>query len=509
MEARISTRGQPGRPACGRRDPDTFRYVVLASFARRLVAPGRPQQAPGEPGAAAPGGLVTRGGLLAGLVTRGGLLAGLRDGSAIAPIDVPPAVDVIRFVTLVAVVCTVPVFTPGFGHGARGTGTAVALAISAAAWLVWQFAGQHPRLWLAMLVVMAAAGGTLAGMSALSTAVAVGCVVAVAAGARLPIAASFAVVAETVAAFIIASVVGGAAPEAVAGWSAGFIGFWAFGLTRHAYLLRAVEAEDALEQARRVHAAETQAAALAERARIAREIHDVLAHSLAAVSVNLQAAGGLLEALEQGPEVAKAIECVNRASALTREGMTETRRAILALREDEDAGPPAGYQAPGSQAPGYQAPGYQAESGHAAGEAPGARAGSDAGTERLTGRLRALAGQHAAPGEPAVAFTVTGTPRPLGADGALTAYRTAQEGLTNARKHAPGQPVSLSARYQPGEMTLEVENPLPPPGTAGPLAHAGTGYGLAGLRERAALAGGTLTAGAEAGRWRVRLRLPG
>ena len=340
---------------------------------------------------------------------------------------------------------------------------------------------------------MAAAGGILAGLSSLSTAVAVGCVVTVSAGARLPIEASFTLVVETVAAFIITSFVGGAPAEAVFGWWAGFVGFWAFGLTRHAFLLRAVEAEDALEQARRAHAAETQAAALAERARIAREIHDVLAHSLAAVSVNLQAAEGLLEALpDQGAEVAKAIECVNRASALTREGMTETRRAILALREDEGG-----------------APGYQADSGHAAGEAAGAGVGDDAGGERLTGRLRTLTEGHAAPGEPPVAFTVTGTPRPLGADAALTAYRTAQEALTNARKHAPGQPVSLTVHYGPGEMTLEADNRLPPPGPASPLASTGTGYGLAGLRERAALAGGTLTTEASEGRWRVRLRVPG
>ncbi len=131
MEARISTRSPPGRPACSGRDPDTFRYVVLASFARRLAAPGRPRPVPGEPGAGAP----------AGLVNQGALLAGLRDGSAIAPVDVPPAVDAIRFVVLVAVVATVPLFTPGFGHGARGIGTAVALAIAVAAWLAWQFAG--------------------------------------------------------------------------------------------------------------------------------------------------------------------------------------------------------------------------------------------------------------------------------------------------------------------------------------------------------------------------------
>ena len=57
-------------------------------------------------------------------------------------------------------------------------------------------------------------------------------------------------------------------------------------------------------------------------------------------------------------------------------------------------------------------------------------------------------------------------------------------------------------------MTLLVSNPLPPAGTEGPLAHAGTGYGLTGLRERAALADGTLTAAPEAGQWTVRLTLP-
>jgi signal transduction histidine kinase len=58
-------------------------------------------------------------------------------------------------------------------------------------------------------------------------------------------------------------------------------------------------------------------------------------------------------------------------------------------------------------------------------------------------------------------------------------------------------------------MTLRVTNPLPPAGQAGPLAAAGTGYGLTGLRERAALAQGTLTAGTADGGWQVLLRLPG
>ena len=182
---------------------------------------------------------------------------------------------------------------------------------------------------------MGVAGGALAGLSPLSTAIAIGCVVTASAGARLETEKSLAITAGTVAAFLIAGLATGAPAETLVGYPLTFIGLWAFGLTRRAYLLRAEQAERMLAETRRAHEAETQAAALAERARIAREIHDVLAHSLAAVSVNLQAAEGLLGELPAGrPELAKAIECVDRAEAFTREGMAEARRAILALRDD-------------------------------------------------------------------------------------------------------------------------------------------------------------------------------
>ena len=108
-------------------------------------------------------------------------------------------------------------------------------------------------------------------------------------------------------------------------------------LTRREFLVRAEQAEQMLAETRRAREAETQAAALAERARIARDIHDVLAHSLAAVSVNLQAAEGLLAADSlpaDNPELTKAIECIDRAGTLTREGLAAARRAILALRDD-------------------------------------------------------------------------------------------------------------------------------------------------------------------------------
>jgi hypothetical protein len=144
-------------------------------------------------------------------------------------------VQAVRLIMLVLVVVTVPFFTPHFGRTGQGIAIALTLAVSAVAWAIWNFAGDRPRLWIITLALMGAAGGALAGLSSLSTAVTVGFVVAVSAGARLSTEVSAAIVAETVAAFLIAGIVSGAAPSAIIGWTAGFIGLWAFGLTRRAY----------------------------------------------------------------------------------------------------------------------------------------------------------------------------------------------------------------------------------------------------------------------------------
>jgi signal transduction histidine kinase len=422
------------------------------------------------------------------------------DDQVSAASDVPLAIHVIRTLVLIMVLVTVPLATPNPGAGPKTGALTVTLVICGVSWVVWELARNRPLTWVASLAVLGAAGGVLAGLTPLSTAVAVGFVVTTSAGARLPAASSLAVTAETIAAFLITGLSTGADASALVGWSAGFAGMWAFGLTRRAYLLRAVEAEEALEQARRAQAAQTQAAALAERARIAREIHDVLAHALAAVSVNLQAAEGLLDvAPGDSAEVAKAMECVQRASALTREGMAETRRAILALRDDE-AGQ-GDYVGPAADA-GAAADGRSA--------VDGGMADGGSGTDLiLPARLRTLTEQHAATGDAEVTFTIGGQPRRVTAEAALTAYRTAQEALTNARKHAPGQPVTVTLGYPADALTLQVSNPLPTPGAARPLADAGLGYGLTGLRERAALAGGTLTVGPDGECWQVSLRIPG
>jgi signal transduction histidine kinase len=377
--------------------------------------------------------------------------------------DVPLALDAVRILVLVVVLITVPLAQPHLGSGADGIGVAVALGVSTVSWAVWLLARRRARVAIVALSVMGVAGGVLAGLSPLSTAIAVGCVVTSTVGARLNPETSLAITAGTVAAFLAAALATGAPTETLLGYPLTFIGLWAFGLSRHAFLLRAEQAERMLAESRRAREAETQAAALAERARIAREIHDVLAHSLAAVSVNLQAAEGLLGTLPAGrPELAKAIECIGRAGVFTREGLADARRAIMALRDDA---------------------------------AP------------LADQLAALAGEYQADGDLAVDFTVTGTPRTVAAEAALAAYRTAQEALTNARKHAPGQPVRLSLEFSAAEIAVRVVNPLPVQ-ASGPLAATGAQYGLTGLRERAALGGGTLTAGPAGGEWQVCLKIP-
>jgi signal transduction histidine kinase len=388
---------------------------------------------------------------------------------ASGPTDMP-VITVIRLVVLLLVLVTVPLSKPHPGVGGDGVAVAIALGAVTIAWVIWMLGKSQSRLMTWVLVVMGAAAGVLAGVSSVSPAIAAGCVVTSAAGVRLNPRMSFAVTAETVTAFVITGLVTGAPASALTGYSALLVGLWAFGLSRRAFVLRAEEAERALAQTRRALEAETQAAALAERARIAREIHDVLAHSLAAVSVNLQAAEGLLSEIEDdSPELAKAIECVARAGAFTREGMTEARRAITALRDNESHPPPA----------------------------------------PLADQLAALAAKYRADGDAAVEFSVAGTPRPVAAALGLTVYRTAQEALTNARKHAPGQPAGICLEFRAAEIAVQVSNPLPPADSARPLAGAGAGYGLTGLRERAALAGGTLTAGPADGQWRVCLTIPG
>jgi signal transduction histidine kinase len=377
-------------------------------------------------------------------------------------------IDTVRFAGLVIVVVTTAwLARPGpASGGVRGPAIAVALGVSAVAWLTWILTDGRERLNAWSLAVMGASGGVLAGLSPNGPALAVGCVAVFSAGARLSTKVSLAVTAETVAAFLASGLVTGIPAAQLVGYAWAFVGLWTVALTRNEFLIRAVQAERTLAETRRAREAETQAAAFAERARIARDLHDVLAHSLAAVSVNLQAAEGLLSSdtlPADNPELIKAIECIDRAGTLTRDGLAAAKRAVLALRDDA---------------------------------AP------------LPDQLAVLADQYRTVGDPSVKIEINGRVRPITAEASVAAYRTAQEALTNARKHAPGEPVTLRLDYEPEEIALSVVNPMPPQSAAGPLADTGGGVGLVGLTERAALAGGTFDAGPEGKNWQVNLRIP-
>ncbi|MBO0803534.1 MAG: hypothetical protein J2P25_10745 [Nocardiopsaceae bacterium] len=476
--------------------------------------------------------------------------AGPRPGGR-GQLDGSPLVTAVR-IGVVGLALIVAPFTGRYpAVGIAGMAWMASLAVTAAAFLVWLLltlrgdalsggALSGPRWELAFtaaLAVLGLSGGILAGLSTLNLTVAVGCVATATAGTRLRPETSLAITAGTVATFLLAGLATGAPAVTLLGYSFAFAGLWAFGMTRRAFLLRAEQAERMLEQARRAREAETQAAALAERARIAREIHDVLAHSLAAVSVNLEAAEGLLGSLPDSPELAKALECVERAGTFTRNGLAEARRAVTTLRETV----PSGEGHPG-----------QGDDGEP--EAPVAviSAAADRATApapaSLAGQLARLVAEFRAAGDAPMEFGASGEQRPVTAEASLAVFRTAQEALTNARKHAPGQPVTIALEFTPDSVKLRAVNPLTPgsgtsgsgtpgsgtPGEAGvasepaaparlPLAPASGGHGLVGLRERAELAGGTLTAGPDGpqpdsrrpdgpqpdGRqWRVCLRIP-
>jgi signal transduction histidine kinase len=110
-----------------------------------------------------------------------------------------------------------------------------------------------------------------------------------------------------------------------------------------------------------------------------------------------------------------------------------------------------------------------------------------------------------------VTFEVSGEPRPLPPDAGLALTRTAQEALVNTAKHAPHQLVDIRLDYADAHTSLAVTNRLgddAPGDDESGLATVNGGYGLAGMRERLLLAGGTLSAGRRGSDWAVLARIP-
>jgi signal transduction histidine kinase len=212
-------------------------------------------------------------------------------------------------------------------------------------------------------------------------------------------------------------------------------------------------AEGLVEELRESRAAAAESAAAAERGRVAREMHDVLAHSLSALALQLEGTRLLARNRGADPEVVEGIE---RAHHLAAEGLAEARAAIGALRGDELPGP-----------------------------------------ERLLQLAEAFGDT--------CRLTVTGTPRELPSEARLAIYRTAQEALTNVLRHSAADRVEVSLAYEEGTRLVVEDHGPGAPVTVGARAD---GYGLTGMRERAELLGGRLTAEPTADGFRVELWLP-
>jgi signal transduction histidine kinase len=202
-----------------------------------------------------------------------------------------------------------------------------------------------------------------------------------------------------------------------------------------------------------------------ERARIARELHDVVAHHISMISVQAETARVTVPDL--APEGTRRL---TEIGATARAGLTEMRRLLGVLRSDADA------DNEGERQP---QPGLQQM------------------TSLIEDSRTAAAGR--------VRLIVSGPVTSLDPGVELTAYRIMQEALTNARRHAPGAAVDVELRYQQDMLLVRVRDNGPGPGPG--CTHAGTGgghstgsgHGLLGMRERAATLGGTLRTGAAPG----------
>ena len=225
------------------------------------------------------------------------------------------------------------------------------------------------------------------------------------------------------------------------------------GVSRDAH----AQARALLEQQQATRLAREEAAVLAERGRLARELHDVLAHTLSGLTVQLEGTRLLAGKLGADPRL---VEQIGDAQRLARDGMASARRAVSTLRGDTLPGPA---------------------------DLP----------ELIDGARQA--------GLPTT-YTQRGDPRPLPGESGLAIYRTVQEALTNTRKYAgAGAIAQVILTWSDDAATVEI---VDGGGDGTPSGLPSGGYGLAGLAERAALAGGRLDREATQDGFRVKLTLP-
>lgn len=244
-----------------------------------------------------------------------------------------------------------------------------------------------------------------------------------------------------------------------------FVAAWLVGDSIRSRRERAAELEHRAEELERARDDEARQAVVDERQRIARELHDVVAHN---VSVMVVQAGGARRVLETKPELAR--EALGAIESTGREALGEMRRMLDVLRTDDTVD----------------------------GLAP------QPSLSRLDGLV-----EHVREAGVPVELLVQGEPRPLPVAIDLTAFRIVQEALTNVVKHAGRARATVWIAYEPGSVAIEVADDGRGPGASTFPSDPGRRHGIIGMRERVALFGGELSIGPRMqGGFIVRARLP-
>lgn len=390
----------------------------------------------------------------------------------------------LRLAGLGLIVWSVVAGSPEPGIGALGLVVAVLLGAAAAAWLTWTSAVSRTRSRVLRrgvplyLYVMAATGGLLCGVSPDSAASAIVFVSIVAAALREGMIRALPLVALGTVALVAGDVAYHHGGLVTLAYTLGFAGAALGGSNARQSSLRTEQAAMLLAQTQRAHEEELRAARLEESTRIARDIHDLLAHTLAGLMIQLEVTATVVK---RGSDDATLLERVEQAYELAREGLVEARRAVGALR--------SGQATPVADA------------------------------------LTALVVGHRALTSTPVELTVEGDILRLEGPGGDATLRVVQEALTNAAKHAGGAAVQVmidaGVDAQDDVVAIVRDSGGAPASAASDttgqggisriaddLVTTGGSYGLQGMRERAALLGGTLSAGPEGNGWLVELRLP-
>ena len=252
--------------------------------------------------------------------------------------------------------------------------------------------------------------------------------------------------------FLIVSVIETFEPSDLAAALVFFAGPWAVGVVTRGRIASAEEAVARAEQLERNRELEAARAAVDERTRIARELHDIVSHSISVVTIQTQAVRRRL-----GPEHAAEARDLAAVEATAREALAEMRRLFGVLRTEGDQ--------PLALAP-------------------------QPGLSELDRLVRQVGS-----GDMQVGLRIEGDQVPLSPGVDLAAYRIAQEGLTNAIRHARATRAYVLVRYSPDRLDVEVEDNgrgLSRSQLANGASSNGGGHGLVGIRERVALYGGTV-----------------